>query len=146
MLGQWLTSLSSVFGRSHVNAWKEMYGDGYKLITCLSSSRSHVNTSYVILRPLALCWPGFERMTSCLKGKTSAIYPIELSWQSSTKSKVEKLRYMKWEVMQLVNKSYQIMECCSLPFQNKGGGVRELFKRGGVITFLFWKGRLIWAI
>ena len=49
-----------------------MYGDGYKLITRLSSSRSNVNAPYVILRPLALFWPGFERMTSCLKGKTIA--------------------------------------------------------------------------
>ena len=51
---------------------KIMYGDRYKLITGLSSSWSHVNIPYVILRPLALFWPGFERMTSSLKGKTGA--------------------------------------------------------------------------
>ena len=72
---------------------------------------------------------------------------IELSWQSSTKSKVEKLRDMKWEVMQLVNKSYQIVDQSTWSvavyhFRIKGEGWEELLKRRGVITFLLWKGGL----
>ena len=54
---------------------------------------------------------------------------------------------MKWEVMQLVNKSYQIVDQSTWSvavyhFRIKGEGWEELLKRRGVMTFLLWKGGL----
>ena len=50
------TGLNSFLGRSHVNAWKEMYMmyGPIRADTGLSSSRSHVNTPLVLI-PSAIC-------------------------------------------------------------------------------------------